>query len=753
MSPIPRRAFLGTTVTLGAVAWLGPRATAFAAGFELRPALPLIPAPEDPADWPAFRQQLAAWRDATRRQLAYRDALYRRPEFDWVPSCFSCGFLMMCDETFYDPAAGRYRVAEYLDHGRREFGGCDAIVLWHAYPRIGVDDRNQFDFYRDMPGGIVGLQGVVAGAHERGVKVFIDYNPWDTGTRREGKSDLDVLATLVQALNVDGIFLDTMDRGAEAFRGKLDAVRPGVVLEGEIALPLERVHDHHLSWAQGFNDGEVPGVLRNKWFERRHLQHQIKRWDFDHTGELQTAWMNGSGVMVWENVFGSWIGWSPRDRSILRAMLPIQRRFASLFAGEGWTPLVPTLMKDVYASLWEQGRAGVPPATEALAVAGPQPGAGEPRKDSGCTPALPSTVRLWTLVNRSTRGISGGLLSAEPQPGERFFDLVSGAELKPGRGGGGVMLTGTMPPRGIGCFLAAQPAALNDRFDEFLAGQKAIAERADWNSIPQTLRTNVKRVAPTRRSKRAPKGWVELPAAEVVLKTKFRVRECGYYEAPTDLTPALHATRAFERPVRIERFAMDATPVTNARFAEFLRRSNYRPRDPENFLKHWGHGHPPAGKEDHPVVYVALEDARAYAAWAGKRLPAEEEWQYAAQGPAALRYPWGNERLPGRCNGGETGDTTPVQAFPAGRSPFGVYDLCGNVWEWTESERTDGRTRFSILKGGSFYQAKGSDWYFDGGPQTNQHSAKFLLMWPGLDRCATIGFRCVVDLVGRRSRA
>lgn len=96
-----------------------------------------------------------------------------------------------------------------------------------------------------------------------------------------------------------------------------------MILEGEMALPLENLADHHASWAQWFDDSPTPGVLRAKWLERRHMQHQIRRWDHDHTGEVHSAWMNGSGILVWENVFGSLVPWNPRDRSLLRAMLPI----------------------------------------------------------------------------------------------------------------------------------------------------------------------------------------------------------------------------------------------------------------------------------------------------------------------------------------------------------------------------------------------------------------------------------------------
>jgi formylglycine-generating enzyme required for sulfatase activity len=230
---------------------------------------------------------------------------------------------------------------------------------------------------------------------------------------------------------------------------------------------------------------------------------------------------------------------------------------------------------------------------------------------------------------------------------------------------------------------------------------------------------------------------------------EFQIRECGFYESSMDASMVganLHKTTIFTRQVTLPQYAMDLTPVTNAQFAQFLQASRYRPRHPHNFLRHWVNGAPPAGRENHPVVYVDLDDARAYARWAGRRLPTEEEWQYAAEGPGHTRFPWGEEMRTNVCNDETTGGTTDVMRYPGGRSPFGCYDLCGNVWHWTESERSDGRTRFCILKGGGWFKARGSAWYADGGPLPCRFAAKFLLMWPGLDRCSTVGFRCVVDL-------
>lgn len=684
----------------------------------------VIPAPDESSQWAKYRAALKRWRDDQRKRLAYSGSLYSRRDFAWVPSTFACCFLMMCDEMFYSHERGRYEVDAWLDQGIREFGGYDSIVLWHAYPRIGLDQRNQFDFYRDMPGGLEGLRKIAQTFQARGVKVYVDYNPWDTGTRREGASDVDAVVAIVKSIGADGIFLDTMEEGSSEFRGKLDAARAGVVLESEHALPLERVCDHHMSWAKEFKDSSAPGILRNKWFERRHMQHQSKRWNDDHTSELQAAWMNGSGTMVWENVFGSWVGWCARDRSILRSMLPIQRRYSVLFSGEGWIPLVPTEARDVYASLWEQGE-----------------------------------LRLWTVVNRAEEPRDGIILRVPHRAGMHYFDLIGGREIDLAVREGFALLKNTIRPRGIACFLAVPGNSLGGDFGRFLRDQAEVDMHADFGMEFPTRKVSLlslRTFQPARtRAARLPEGIVEIGPVAYDMTVEYRVRETAFYEnwnpwqgAPASqlLALGLHGRARTTRRVELSRYAIDLTPVTNAQYQEFVRRSGYRPKFPENFLKHWNNGAPPPGMEDHPVVYVDLDDARAYAAWAGKRLPTEEEWQYAAQGPSGLRYPWGNEMKPGVCNGGETGNTTPVKAFPRGRSPFDCYDMCGNTWEWTESERSDGRTRFAIIRGGSYYEAKGSVWYMDGGPRPCNFGAKFLLMWPGLDRCATIGFRCAVQL-------
>ncbi|TDD10618.1 helix-turn-helix domain-containing protein [Saccharopolyspora terrae] len=148
-------------------------------------------------------------------------------------------------------------------------------------------------------------------------------------------------------------------------------------------------------------------------------------------------------------------------------------------------------------------------------------------------------------------------------------------------------------------------------------------------------------------------------------------------------------------PVWLDDFYIDVHPVTNAEYALFLAATGHTA--PE----HWNDGKLPEELADHPVVFVTWSDAAQYAAWAGKSLPTSQQWEKAARGTRGNAYPWGDQPTPAKCNVRENGvgATTPGNCYQSGVSPYGLFDMCGNVWEWCATESRPGRHE---LKGGAW---------------------------------------------------
>jgi formylglycine-generating enzyme required for sulfatase activity len=233
-----------------------------------------------------------------------------------------------------------------------------------------------------------------------------------------------------------------------------------------------------------------------------------------------------------------------------------------------------------------------------------------------------------------------------------------------------------------------------------------------------------------------PQNMVEIPAGNFRFYTKRDPNTLDPFIAFPDFSDTVN--------IPMSRFFMDKYPVTNRQYVNFILQTSYIPKDTINYLKHWFNDVPVNGTEDLPVVYINLDDAKAYAKWAGKRLPTEQEWQYAAQGDDMRKYPWGNKMDSTRCNH-NLNFITRVNKFPKGSSPFNVMDLVGNVWQMTADVYDNGSYYYNIIRGGSYYHPTQSIWYVTGGPLPVDHPEMLLLIAPGLDRNATVGFRCVKD--------
>jgi len=689
-----------------------------------------------PPCYPATHQEwlrdITHWRAERRIRTGYDPARYETPALRWTQSSFMQPQMMVHDRYFYDPVSGKYTVDRYLDDVDKRYGGIDAVLVWATYPNMGVDDRNQLDMVRSMPGGVEALRRMVEDFHRRGVRVLFPMMMWDQGTRDPGADWPDAIAELMKEIGADGVNGDTQDGVPLAFTLAAEKISHPLAFEPESGPSDEALAWNLMTWGQ-YQFEFVPTVDRYRWIEPRHMVNISDRWNRNKTDDLQFAFFNGEGWESWENVWGIWNGITPRDAEATRRVATMERTIAPFLVSQDWEPLYPMLRHGVYASRWPMGERTV-----------------------------------WTIVNRNEYDVREQQMTVPHRDGMRYFDLYHGVELQPEVDKDEAILSFDLEPHGYGAILAqsGEPDSgirtLMARMHELTATPLASYSH-EWHALPQKL----VEIPATKAGSSAPDGMVRIPGGDFMFRVSGIEIE-GMDDIGVDVQyPWEDSARRFhEHRMTIKPFFMDKYPVTNAEFKKFLDATHYHPAEDANFLKDWKAGSYPEGAAKKPVTWVSLEDARAYAAWAGKRLPHEWEWQYAAQGTDGRMFPWGNcnwlahpgasgplecpvqanpaeARAPLPDKGRIMGPASDVDAHPAGASPFGVMDMVGNVWQWTD-EYVDEHTRAAILRGGSHYEPQGSIWYF---PQAyrNQQHGKLLLMSPSYDRSGAIGFRCVKD--------
>ena len=225
--------------------------------------------------------------------------------------------------------------------------------------------------------------------------------------------------------------------------------------------------------------------------------------------------------------------------------------------------------------------------------------------------------------------------------------------------------------------------------------------------------------------------WCQIPAGEVRIKRSGKVKT-----------------------YQVNEFEIGKYPVTNAQYVEFLEAPdgysdpnwwNYSAYALNWRQKHSEGAYPMPVGQDHPCVNVCWYEAVAYCRWLSHKtgktisLPTEQQWLRTAQGDDGRLFPWGNKFDPDRCNTKETGmrQTTPVTHFDKGVSPYGVYDMAGNVWEWCVNNEQSGSERNTsvdedrVIKGGAYispFKRASSRFYYSLNPQCRYQSIGFRLV-------------------------
>jgi len=705
----------------------------------------------------------------------FDNKLYTRSDLEYIRHSYTMHLMMAWEKNYYSAKDSSYKLNGFLQKLKTLYGGDDIFAMWPTWPVLGLDQRKQWNLMQDLPGGLQEQKELAGFSHQSGTRYFISYNPWDDEDER---ASLQKMSDIIHDMDADGVVLDTKAEASEALQNAADKAKPGVILYSEgMAVPQDmqgiisgRVH----------NDIYYPPLLNlNKLIKPDFAIFRVAEVNKERIRrEYGLSLFNGHGVEI--NIMrpGRPEGIEDDYRYWGRCVR-ILRENTFNFNSEEWTPLVKSLHDKVYVNKWPGNR-----------------------------------KTIFTVFSLLPEGYDDALFEADNKKGFHYIDLWNHEEVKlkeinnkkyviadleafnkkyiGTNNEGSVNAIGYLPKllnvksEGDKIFIEARegtvikvwhetpsyeklPVIINTLstsfhlFEKFERRQgKYVIQLFDKNDLLDEYILNITPGKPllvseshvTSLSPSVPEGMVKIPAGVFTMQV---VNGDEFISYPKEEYP---------KQVSLQSFYMDKYPVTNRQFRKFMDETSYSPLDTVNFLKQWIKGQIKKGEEDFPVVNVSYEDAQAYVKWAGKRLPTEAEWQYAAQTPDERIWPWGNRvKEKGKsqknisttltlidygtpdskyCNTGD-GNLYAVGKFKKGVNPYGLYDLTGCVWQLTNDIYQSDTYEYILMKGGSYYKPGGSWWYVQGGPKPLHYRQMLLRVSQGFERNATVGFRCVKD--------
>jgi hypothetical protein len=363
----------------------------------------------------AFSLHEDGWRgafDRLRRRVRPQADLseYERADLAWYRSQWVQHFTFLYGREILNLRTHQLEFERFLTEAEQNFGGYDGILLWAGYPRMGVDERSQWDFFDDLPGGRAGLRRLADSAHARGVRIFVPYKPWDRSAAlhgNPGNPPQDELARLIHDIDADGVFLDTMSAIDPAFRASIDALRPGVVFCSERRVKDEAFEIITGSWNQSatrdWHDGNwsgeperMPGVDLARFIFPEHRLFVINRHSTgdDRLNVIMRGFFGGTGWVVWQDIFGLALPYSPQEAALLKKCRMIFRAHEHALNTDTPTPLLPTLIRGVY-----------------------------------CNEFASREKRFWTFYNETDQAVTTPVLQIDPRPNTHLMDCWNGVEL------------------------------------------------------------------------------------------------------------------------------------------------------------------------------------------------------------------------------------------------------------------------------------------------------------------------------------
>jgi len=645
----------------------------------------------------------------------FDNTLFEREDLTWVRHSYVAGLNFAWDKDFYHSGDQYYTIKQYLEEGEGLFGGYDIYALWPTWPRLGLDERNQWDLFRDLPGGLHIIRQIAEQLHTRDTKFFICFNPWDESTRKE--DPYSGIAAIIEACDADGVVLDCRGNSNERLQEIADSIKPGVVMYSEGMAVVKdmpgivagRVHNA-IYYSPPLN---LNKLIKPEFAIFRVLENR----DADLKREIAISFFNGYGVEL--NSMGPGRPVSVKeDLKFLGKTSMILRQNSNNFLQMEWTPLLPCIKDSIWVNKW--------------------PG---------------DHKTLYTILSFDPQGHEGELFKIDQESDRHYISLWNHEEIEAIAVGKHHYLpaylpafrpeyTGGRKEGSLDC-IASFPVYLS--IDDGNHRLKVTSPEGDhilvWKGNPSyqaeykgyKLMDNITFIDGSFIAgetkiciqlfsedelideriyyAKAGKPWLisdHKPSSGKLTTNESILIKGGDFEFRTEqndqFIPYPGPVTAIDTIV--QGFYIDKDPVSNAHYKSFIEATGYSPEKSKNFLKHWNNGQYHDSLAAYPVVNISYEDAKAYTEWAGKRLPTELEWQFAVQSE----------------------------------------DLnTGNVWEMTNDQYDNGSHLFIIIKGGSFYKPESSWWYIQGGVQPPERQQMLLQVSPGFDRASTLGFRCVQD--------